>query len=142
MITNGKSELYIYFYSFILSVLILFIIILWVFTCDFYLVSDIWVKGSKRKRKRTKEAENKESWDSCHDMVLACCSIFLYHTNSWEQYPTAWCFCAAACYVSLIVDFCSMLQHVKIMPWHGGPNVKRDFYYFWKLGLCLIGLLL
>ena len=82
-----KDELYIYFYSLILSVCVLFITILWAFTCDFYLVGDTWAKGSKRRQNRTKWAENGECWWACLGMVLACRGMTLHHTKN----PRATC---------------------------------------------------
>ena len=70
-----------------------------------YLIGDTWVKELKRRRKRTKGAKNRESWDSCCDMVFSCCGMPMYHTNSREQYAATWSFCVAACYVGQIEDY-------------------------------------
>ena len=67
---------YIYFYSFILSVFVLFSSILWAFTCDFNLVCDTWAKGPKRRQNRTKRAENGKCWWACLGMV--------WHAASWS----------------------------------------------------------
>ena len=90
-------------YTYIFTLLYLvfvsyFITILWVFTCDFFLIGDTWVKGSKRRQNRTKWAENKECWCACRNMTL-------HHTNCQEQHAAAWSFCAATCYVGQIEDY-------------------------------------
>ena len=102
---DDKGKLYIYFYFLILNVCVLFITILWAFTCDFYIIGNTWVKGSKKRQNRTKWAENRESWGACRDMVLACRGMTPHHTSFREQHVVTWSFCIVACYVSQIKNY-------------------------------------
>ena len=105
-------------YLVFLSYFSLFYTLLPVFLSFRWYLSEIIKERTKKIPK-----ELRESWDSCHDMVLACHDMLLHQTNSREQYAATWSFCSAAFYVSLIVDFCSMLQHVKTMTRHGGLDL-------------------
>ena len=75
----------------------------------------------------TKWAENGECrW--------AWCGITLHHTKTQEQHAAAWSFCAAACYAGLNVDFWhATAWQNRAAAWRSW-FVKRDFYYFWKVG--------
>ena len=70
-----KGELYIYVYSFILSVFVLFSIILWVFTCDFYLVGDTWAKDQRGDEK----GPNELKLDNANEHV----ATWLFHAATW-----------------------------------------------------------
>ena len=127
-----KGELYIYFYSLILGVCVLFYYHFVSFYICFYFVDDTWVKKSKRRRKKTKWVKNGENWDSCHGMVLTCRSM------RWTPVKNQRARCRSMSQLCRGMprrfkkqNFEDMPQHAQIMPRHG------DVYqlcYFGQLG--------
>ena len=140
-IQHYKGEFCIYFTLVYLVLCYVFIIILWVFTCDFYIEGDTWVKGSKRGRNETKKSDNEYFGIACRNMKN--------HAPAWLNHALAQKSYAPACHAFIEKIERNMSQHVLsmsrhkegvvnaefcehvatwlFMPWHDGPDFSYIF---------------